>query len=167
MTAIRGSRSFSLIELVIVVVVIGIIAAIAIPRMSHGARNAGANALKANLSAFRTAFERYKAEHGGKSPLLNPAQKLTQFSNLAGTATSPTSDPANGIVYGPYLRKISPLPVGSRKGATGIYHFNGSGGVPQGGVPSDGWWYSHVADEIRANLPATEKDDQGVPYNTY
>ena len=31
----------------------------------------------------------------------------------------------------------------------------------------DGWWYSHVGDEIRANLPGTEVDDQGVPYNTY
>ena len=106
MTAIRGSRSFGLIELVIVVVIIGVVAAIALPRMSHGARSAGANALKANLSAFRSAFERYKAEHEGKSPLLNPAQKLTQFSNLAGTETSPT------------------------------YHFNGSGGVPPGGGPT-------------------------------
>ena len=167
MTAIRGSRSFGLIELVIVVVIIGIIAAIALPRMSHGARNAGANALKANLSAIRSAFERYKAEHEGKSPMLSPAKKLTSFSNLAGTETSPTSDPANGIVYGPYLRQIPPLPVGSRKGATGIYHFNGSGGSPPGGVATDGWWYSHVGDRIMANLPATEVDDQGVPYNSY
>ena len=58
MTAIRGSRSFGLIELVIVVVIIAVTAAIALPRMSHGARNAGASALKANLSTLRSAFER-------------------------------------------------------------------------------------------------------------
>ena len=34
---LRRKRAFSLIELVIVVVIIGIIAAIAIPRMSRGA----------------------------------------------------------------------------------------------------------------------------------
>ena len=51
MKAIRGSRrSFGLIELVIVVVIIAVTAAIALPRMSHGARSAGANALKADLN---------------------------------------------------------------------------------------------------------------------
>ena len=49
--------------------IIGVMAAIALPRMSHGARNAGANAPKANLAAIRNAFERYKAEHEGKSPI--------------------------------------------------------------------------------------------------
>ena len=58
----RGG-GFSLLELVIVVVIIGVISAIAIPRMTRGASNAGATALRANLAVLRNAIEIYRAEH--------------------------------------------------------------------------------------------------------
>ena len=162
-----NQRGFSLVELVIVVVIMGIIAAIAIPRLSRGARTAGASALKGDLAALRNAIELYAAEHDGKYPDTNIVNQLTQFSNAVGTSFSPTKDVAGGNIYGPYLKEIPPLPVGTKKGTTGIHVASlGTDTPPQGGT-SDGWWYNTISQSIRANLPDTDVDDDGEKYNTF
>lgn len=53
--------AFSLIELVIVVVIMGIVAAIAVPRLSSAADNAASNAVTHDLGALQRAIELYTA----------------------------------------------------------------------------------------------------------
>lgn len=157
---------FSLVELVIVIVIMGIIAAIAIPRLSRGARSAGSSALKANLSTLRNAIELYAAEHDGKYPDANIVAQLTLYSNATGTVTG-AKDVATGVVYGSYIKDIPALPVGSKKGATAIYVETVLATPPPGGAATDGWWYKPATQELRANLPDADVDDDGVKYNTY
>jgi hypothetical protein len=61
-------------------------------------------------------------------------------------------------VYGPYLQKIPPLSVGSRKGRSGIASAN------RGSV---GWIYNENTGGIRANAAPDEADDNGKLYNDY
>ncbi len=62
------SHGFSLVELVVVIVIIGIIAAIAVPRMSNAVAGARESVLKADLRALRTAIDLYAIEHDGSPP---------------------------------------------------------------------------------------------------
>lgn len=62
----RGSRGFSLIELVIVVMIIGVLGAIAIPRLSRGSEGASVNAFVAEINTFSKAIERYQLETGNE-----------------------------------------------------------------------------------------------------
>ena len=56
--AVRSvDRAFSLVELVIVLVIIGIVAAIAVPRITRGATRASAVALRSDLATLRNAIE--------------------------------------------------------------------------------------------------------------
>jgi type II secretory pathway pseudopilin PulG len=102
------------VELVIVVTIIGIISAIAVPRMSSAATGASASALEASISSVRGAIDAYYAEHGsypGYVPGLGSADgtwfvdQLVMYTNKQGqTSASRTG----AYLFGPYLRKPFP-----------------------------------------------------------
>ena len=60
----KSKEGFTLIELMIVVAIVGILAAIAIPSFMRFQLKAKAGEAKSNLAAIRTAEESYQAEHG-------------------------------------------------------------------------------------------------------
>lgn len=151
---VRGG--FSLIELVIVVVIIGVIAAIAIPRMSRGGDAARESSLTANLATLRNAIELFHTEHDDTWPGVGTiSDQLLLFSNLAG-ATSTTKTTTH--IYGPYLRAVPALPVGAKKGSTTIAAADGAG---------VGWIYDDSTGSIRANTTTSEVDARGVKFSDY
>ena len=157
----NGHRSggFSLIELVIVIVIIGVISAIAIPRLTRGANNAAAVALRGDLAVLRSAIELYRAEHEGKFPTKSAFTKqMTMYTKIDGTDPNVAVDVATGRIYGPYLRAVPPLPVGVKKGQTGVLDVNAA---------KIGWIYVETAGTIRANCMDAEVDQDTVKYNTY
>ena len=152
----NGKKGFSLLELVVVVVIIGIIAAVAIPRMSRGSAGAADAALSGNLAVLRNAIDMYAAEHSGAFPTAAlVCTAMTQYTDSAG-AVSATRDTTH--IYGPYLRKVPPLPVGAAKGNTGMAAAAGDG---------VGWIYNATTGDIQANTTATEKDSANKLYTDY
>ncbi len=111
----QTASAFSLVELVIVVTIIGILAAIAVPRVSSASGSANANALDANLTNVRKAIDIYYAEHGsypGYSPgttTPNNAAFVTQLTEYSDSAGNTSATYGSPYVYGPYLR--SPFPT--------------------------------------------------------
>jgi len=55
----QNKRAFTLVELLVVVMILGALAAIAIPRMLSGATNAKINACKTNVDAVNSQIELY------------------------------------------------------------------------------------------------------------
>ncbi len=140
-------RAFSLIELVIVVVIIGIIAAIAIPRMSRGAEGAAQRVLDGDLAVLRDAIDRYAAEHLSAFPdLATFDAQVTRYTDAAG-GTNATKDATH--IYGPYLRRLPPLPLGTWKGETGL---KSPAAIPPSTRKTNcGWLYDESSGQIWAN----------------
>ena len=91
-TSIR--KGFTLIELLIVVVIIGILAAIAIPKFASTKERAYVAKMRGDLRNFATAQEAYSADnagayYGGVVP--NPALTYNPSSGITITITNATS----------------------------------------------------------------------------
>ncbi len=148
------NRGFSLLEVVIVVAIIAILAAIGIPRMSRGARGASDSALTGDLATLRNAIDLYAAEHGGAFPPADdPCDYLIKYTTAVG---DPVATKDGTHIYGPYMRSIPPLPVGTNKGKNTI------AGAAADGV---GWVYDKTTGSISAN--AAGNDEAGKPYTKY
>ena len=68
-----GASGFTLIELMIVVAIIGILAAIAIPKFAELIRKSSEGASKGNLGAIRSALSIYYGDLEGQYPTALPA----------------------------------------------------------------------------------------------
>jgi len=102
-SARRGA--FSLIELVIVVVIMGIIAAIAVPRLSSAADNAAANAVIHDQAALQRSIDLYTQEHGGVQPDVGAGTLKVFTLRLLGKSFEDGKLDADGYL-GPYLHGI-------------------------------------------------------------
>jgi prepilin-type N-terminal cleavage/methylation domain-containing protein len=149
----RARHGFSLIELVVVVVIVGLLAAVAIPRFGTAAVGASDAALTENLSMVRRAIDLYHAEHGGLYPAATTLEaQLVGYTDDLGTVRS---NPSAAAPYGPYLRRLPPYKAGrdvARVAAT-------AGGNAD-------WVYDELTGTIYANA-SNAKDAAGRRYADY
>jgi len=73
----KKTQGFTLIELMIVVAIIGILSAIAIPKFADLIRKSNEGATKGNLGAIRSAMSIYYGEIEGWYPTTDPGPVLT------------------------------------------------------------------------------------------
>ena len=91
----RSKKGFTLIELLIVVVIIGILAAIAIPKFANTKEKAYLASMKADLRNLATYEESYAADSAGTYFSGNgTAQGFTPSQNVTVTATAIAGPPA-------------------------------------------------------------------------
>lgn len=78
----RSRRGFSLVELVIVILILGILAAVAAPRMFDTATTAKENGTRRSLTVVRNAIELYRAQNGALPPSTDQAAFKTALASL-------------------------------------------------------------------------------------
>jgi prepilin-type N-terminal cleavage/methylation domain-containing protein len=125
---LRDNGGFTLIELIIVIIILGILAALAIPQFTPATEDAQVATMDGNLKVVRTAIELYYHQHSSTYPGYNDytdgtqataaemepsfIAQLTEYSNRGGVTS--TTKNAGTHPFGPYLvsRAIprNPLP---------------------------------------------------------
>jgi prepilin-type N-terminal cleavage/methylation domain-containing protein len=94
-------RAFTLIEILVVVVILGILASIVIPKFANASDDAKRSSLVSTLQSLRSQVELYMLQHGDKAPVLTGADwsPLVDQSVYMGKTVGPylTFAPANPL----------------------------------------------------------------------
>ena len=94
-------RGFTLIEILIVVIILGIMAAIAVPAFNTYGRTARESSLVSTVRTLRSQIQAYRLQHGDELPDLAAASGAgNHFQPLAEQTTY------NGKTQGPYLTSV-------------------------------------------------------------
>ena len=95
----KAKRSgFTLVEILIVVVILGILAAIVIPQFTEASTEAKLSSLCTDLQTMRSQIELYKIQHNDVPPAFASFEaQMTEQTDITGAA---------GTDYGPYIQKV-------------------------------------------------------------
>jgi len=168
----RNSRGFTLIEILIVVVILGILAAIVFPELSSASRQAREGVLKDDIRFMREQILRYRIQHDDIPPgypAATPAgapSEATFIAQMTGhTDLKGNTDPSYSDVfrYGPYLTKVPENPL---TGNTKVLVLANGTALPAGDRTQNyGWIFKPETMEFVPNLDGTDLD--GKLYTLY
>jgi general secretion pathway protein G len=168
----QGAGGFSLIEILVVVVILGVLGAIVLPKFSDASNITRENTLKDDLRYVRTQIIVFKAQHGNTAPGY-PGGKTTASpteQDFLLQLTGYTDEYCNIVKQntqqrlGPYLKK---MPVNPLNGLSTILIVPNGSAMPPAGLPdkSTGWIYKPQTLELIPNTPGN--DSEGTPYAEY
>ena len=104
----RNNKGFTLVEILIVVIILGILAAIVIPQFTNASTDAKKNSLTSQLQTIRSQIELYKLQHNEQLPDFTGKQwaQMTGQTDVAGDTQA-----ATGKDFGPYLQQTPANPL--------------------------------------------------------
>lgn len=180
-TSLRRHGGFTLVELLIVAILLAILAAIVVPQFASTTTDAQESALRANLSAMRSAIDLYRQQHGeypgtsassggtcttgigtgGAGSQQALEDQLTRYTNQAGGSCALQEA---GYAFGPYLKEdVLPANPITSDGTFAIVNTGNLDMTPDGA--GLGYKYDTTSGKLIANDTGT--DSLGVPYSSY
>ncbi len=135
------TKKITKIEVAVIAVCLGVIAAIIIPQYSLASTNARTTELISALQTIRSQIELYKIQHNDLFPgQLYPGDSIRRKDFTEAL----TNRDAEGL--GPYLLKIPKNPFNAKNSITFV---NDKQAVPAG-TEETGWWLNIATGEFRA-----------------
>ncbi len=133
---------FTLVEILVVVVILGVLAAIVVPQFTSAASETRDNTMKTTIHRVRVQLEIYKNHHNNMYPTLaNLEAQLTGETNINGVVV-PANTPGS---FGPYIMEF---PVNPKTGTKTI----GSGAIG-----TSDWYYNETTGAFHGNDSAESR----------
>jgi general secretion pathway protein G len=165
----RPTRGFTLVEILIVVVILGILAAIVVPKLSNASQVARENTLQDDIRFLRTQITVYSAQHhdvcpgypgGNTASSPTAADMLAQLTTYTDEIGNTSTTGSTIFCYGPYLSRMPDNPVNSLSTVTIVA---GTGALTPDGT--SGWLYQPLTGAILPNLLGA--DSTGEDFSSY
>jgi general secretion pathway protein G len=146
----KATRGFTLVEILIVVVILGILAAIVVPQFTQASTEAKMNSLCSNLQSLRSQIELYKVQHNDLPPLADTFSNQMTLTTTIGTVenhgeASTSKQRSDDYQYGPYLERVPENPFNNLATIVAITD------PCDAGSGAAGWAYVEATGEIFAD----------------
>ena len=167
-----GRAGFTIIEILIVVVILGIVAALVLPQFSNASNLARENTLKDDLRYLRTQLLVFKAQHrdvppgypaGNTNATPTEAAFLEQMTRPTNEKCQAGASAGPAFPLGPYFQKMPPNPLNGNSKILVIGNGQPMPTTYRGATY--GWIYKPETQEIIAN--SDQVDRNGVSYMHY
>jgi general secretion pathway protein G len=158
---------FTLVEILIVVVILGILAAIVIPQFTEASTEARESRLCTDLQTMRSQIELYKVQHSDRLPGSETAasiigsvgnatflQAMTGYTDIDGDV-QPGPGPN---IYGPYIQKV---PTNSFNDLS-LVTFNAATPPATAGTDLAGWNFDPATGKFQADDDQLCSDGSGL-----
>lgn len=164
------TRGFTLVELLIVVVILGILAAIVIPRFAGASEQSRSATLKKLLQTMRSQISLYEAEHGDGPGYVNGGAPSLGVLASANVVENQLTEPTNGDGHwlasppwdcGPYLMEWPINPINGQSELLPV----GPGAMSLPGDDVNGWVYQRSSMTMKSG--AHGSDENGVDFWEY
>jgi type II secretion system protein G len=148
MKNVRSNRKrqsgFTLVEILIVVIILGILAAIVIPQFTNASTSARTSAVVSQLQTLRSQIQLFKLQHDDTIPTLVGTSPACWNQLMIKTDVNGTVDTTAGL-YGPYLQSVPVNPLNSNANVT----------APGSQTSTTGWTYDTSGNILATNQTAT------------
>jgi general secretion pathway protein G len=149
----KSRKGFTLVEILIVVIILGILAAIVIPQFTNASEDARKGNMKSQLQTLRSQIELFKLQHRDNAP---PSATFWNF--LTQYSTDDITVAPDGVAssstltkYGPYMQAAAENPL--TKSTT----------LAAAAGTTVGWVYNEATGEIHGVAKDGTQSDIGEP----
>lgn len=135
------AKAFTLLEILIVVIILGVLAGIVIPSLGNSSDDARLSAVKSNLQTVRSQLQVYRFQHNNTWPATMTL--MTQSTNDTGA----TGAAGSSYPLGPYFTDMPVNPFTNSNTVKVVASATDSN--PKDGTT--GWYYNPTTGTIKAN----------------
>lgn len=102
----KAKKGFTLVEILIVVVILGILAAVVIPQFTEASTEAKTSSLCTDLQTMRSQIELYKVQHNDNLPGVTNGTHTASIDFETAMTGQTDIYGETGTDYGPYIQKV-------------------------------------------------------------
>jgi len=153
-------HGFTLVEILIVVIILGILAAVVIPQFSDASDDTRGSSAMTNLKTIRSQLQLYRAQHGEAYPT-DFDNQMTLFTDAGGTTNASQTTTYR---FGPYLLRVPSNPYTGVSTVTAVA--DAGTAYTAAADMTFGWWYNSATGEFRCHVPDSVVTPDGTQVNS-
>jgi len=154
----RARKGFTLVEILIVVIILGILAAIVIPQFTNASTSARQSNMASQCQTLKSQITLYSLQHNDNAPVSTTSNGTSLFTQLTESTDATGAATTTAPFFGPYMQSV---PVNPLTATTAVDYETSSQPLGTSVGTAVGWVYLATTGEFHGVNQAGLISDDG------